>query len=129
MAKTTIKLANRQNIRSSAWSNTCIAECFTVEGFARENGEDVAELVAQERRLGRDLVSSIQLGASLLGDRRAAEKQNAELRARWNSAQVLATGDLVEIEGRLYLVKFNSRQENCEFPTVSDPIAFVPFTP
>ena len=120
-----IKLTYGQPIRAAAWTHST-AEVFSVEGYARKNNDDVAEAVSRTIERGQELAGSIYIGGALLGDRAAAAAQAERMQAAHAAAVILATGDRVEIEGRLYTVRFASRAERSTSPIYSDPIHFIP---
>jgi hypothetical protein len=113
-------------IRSASWYDSVYAEIFTIAGYATARGADPAEQLARAKALGHNIVGSIFTGTALLGDRQRAAAELKWARDIAATAAVVATGDEVEIEGRLYRVRFARGNENGKAPVNSNPIAFDP---
>lgn len=91
---------------------------FYLPAFCAAVGYDEAKTtktVAEQRKLGHGhYCGGIHTGSTLFGDKAAAERD----RARWADAPILRNGELVEINGERFTVKYKGRY--------SDAVAFVP---
>ena len=113
-------------IRAAAWDGLSTATVFTVRGYAAEYGADAEAAEARAASHGHDLAGSVYTGSAIVGDRAYARLLREEAQLRRAAAVTLATGDLVEIEGRRYVVKFAGRNELEPAPVNCDPIKFLP---
>lgn len=119
MTNQPIQLTHKQRIVCKSFVYDKKIEIVTPRGYAIENGDcpDAAERRAKE--FGHNMVSSVQHDAVLTGDYAGkAEDLAAEKKAN-DEAQVVAQNDVVEVEGKLYLItSVNERH--------ADPIKFTP---
>jgi hypothetical protein len=113
-------LSYDQTVRLTAWDSMSYARVFTIEGYARKHGDDVATSVARAIEYGHELAATIQLGATLTTSRSFYERE----RVAAASAETLVPGEVVEIEGRRYEVVVVCGNERA--PRNSDPIKFRP---
>lgn len=128
MAKFVLKAGD--TVRAAAWARHISVEVFTVEDFYARNHpgqpEKIIEGVGRAITNHHDLASTILLPSGLYSDRAYAAQKMAEMKARADRAVILTAGDEVEIEGRHYTVTFSQKQDAREYPSLSDPIKFVP---
>lgn len=121
---TIIDLTHDQPIRLASWAQTFFARVFTVEGYARQYGDDPATYVERSIKFGHPLAASIAPSAALVAGE-FGRQLHAERLATSASAVTLAEGALVRLEGRLYRTKV-ARGNDGWAPQNSDPFIFVP---
>lgn len=114
-------LAHGQLIRLASWTHS-YAKFGTVEGFGFEHGtEGIAWSVRRAIAERHQMAFSTYTG-SRLTDSKAFYADEAQKAA---SAIVVADGDLIRAEGRMYRVKV-VQGNGGQFPKNSDPIHFTP---
>lgn len=97
----------------------------TVEGYAKQNNEDpdvaVARCVgniAKHRGMGHCLAWTNMAAAVITDNYKGKDADRAAAAARFDMATILTDGEIVEIEGRKYAIKYLGHCAN--------PIAFKP---
>lgn len=127
---TKIVLKAGDTVRAAAWAPHISVEVFTIEDFYARNypgqPEKIIEGVGRAITNHHDLASTILMPAGIYADRGYAAQKMAEMKVRADRAVTLSAGDEVEIVGRHYTVRFPQKQDVCQYPSLSDPIKFVP---
>jgi hypothetical protein len=122
---TTLTLGAGDAVYVAGWTgiyDDATATVFTVRDYAARHGKDPDAAEADAVARGHEIVATIYTGSTLLGDRAAAARQNAEMKAKRAAAIELKNGQWVAIEGRLYTVRVVRGNE--AGPRNSDPIKF-----
>jgi hypothetical protein len=116
-------LTHNQPIRSASWYDSTFARVWTLAGDCAKYGVDYDAALEREQARNHAIVGTIYAGATLSGDasRFAALAEAKRVAA---SAAVVASGDLVSIDGVTYRVQFAMYNENRKSPMNSDPIHF-----
>jgi hypothetical protein len=123
----TIKLLAGDHVYAAGWNQepylTATALVGTAREFARRYDQDEEEAHRRCLDNGHDTAYAMFGGTCLVDDRQLAERMAAERAANRASATELNDGDEVEIEGELFTVRINPRNERR--PYNSDPIKFI----
>lgn len=121
-----IELKHDDTVRAEAWAETITVRVGTIEGCAKEWGKDPDEMIANAIERHHQLAWTLLPPAGLYGDRAYAAKKMAEREADAARSVTLQAGMEVSIAGRHYTVKFPQNQDKKEYPSLADPIHFVP---
>lgn len=128
MAKFVLKAGD--TVRAAAWAPHISVDVFTVEDFYARNypgqPEKIIEGVGRAITNHHDLAATILAPSMITSDIAYNSRKMAEMQAAADRAVTLAAGDEVEIVGRHYIVRFPQKQDVCQYPSLSDPIHFVP---
>lgn len=122
MSNNAITLRHNQTIRVASFDRYAQRiRVGTVEGYAKDNGEDPAAEVQRATDNGHELAWTCQAPAVLTADYPGKDAAVDAERAEIAAAQVIEDGDDVIIEGRHYTVRVLGQR-------YSDPVAFMPRT-
>jgi hypothetical protein len=122
MSTNAITLIHNQTIRIASFDRYAKRiRVGTVEGCAKDKGEDPAAEAARAKSLGHELAWTCQAPAVLTADYPGKNERIYAERGEIAAAQVIEDGDDVIIEGRHYTVRVLGQ-------CYSDPVAFMPRT-
>lgn len=117
--KKLIKLTHAQQIVVPSFKYQKKIELVTPRGYALSYGDCPEEAEAQAVKFGHELLACFQHCSIISADYEGKAEEIEAERKEWEKAQRVSEGDLVECEGRKYLVKINGER-------YSDPVAFIP---
>jgi hypothetical protein len=121
-----IKLSHGDRVRLSTWvgpyADNATTVVGTARGFAASHGQDPQALHGRELANGHDTAFTTFSGFMLFGDGRSTEEAIAKAKAEAAKATVLDDGDMVEIEGEMFMVCVV--RDNDRGPNTCDPITF-----
>ena len=115
-------LTHGQQIRTLQDQYEPVITVGTVRGYAAEYGDDPDAAEERARGFGHTLVWTSKHATWMTSDfRRKAERDSIWRRKHWAyvAAPVVEDGEIVEIEGNEYTVKYIGQQ-------YADPVHFVP---
>ena len=119
MKTTIIQLTHGQHVVVPSFKYTNKIELVTPRGYALSYGDCPEEAEAQATKFGHEFLACFKFPSIISADYNGkAERLEAE-RKEWEEAQRINEGDIVECEGRKYIVKILG--EN-----FSDPVKFIP---
>ena len=114
-----IHLSHGQQIVVPSFRFTNKIELVTPSGYALEHGDCPKEAEERATKFGHEFLACFKHPSIITADYNGkAERLEAE-RKEWEEAQRINEGDIVECEGRKYIVKILG--EN-----FSDPVKFIP---
>jgi hypothetical protein len=115
-----IQLVDGQRVRTA--DSTWVTRIFvsSVEGFYRTNPDcgTIEEGIARAIANGHDLASTYNPGSTITADYPGKHEEIEAEKVAHETYQILANGDVVEIENRMYTVKMMGLK-------FSDPIHFI----
>lgn len=122
-------LKHNEQVKVIGWIYNPQVIVGTVEGMAREDGDDIQAEVARVQEnmklyphSGHSLAFANMSASVLESDYDGKQAKADKKKAAYDSATVLENGEKVEIEGRIYTVLVLCKG----YCDVSDPIHFIP---
>ena len=119
MKTTIIQLTHGQHVAVPSFRFTNKIEIVTPCGYAISYGDCPEEAEARATKFGHEFLACFKHPSIITADYNGkAERLEAE-RKEWEEAQRINEGDIVECEGRKYIVKILGENFN-------DPVKFIP---
>ena len=114
-----IHLSHGQQVVVPSFKYTNKIELVTPRGYALEHGDNSEEAEARATEFDHDFLAAFKHDSMITADYEGKAADLYAERKEWKKAQRIEQGDLVESEGRRYIVKILGEQ-------FSDPVKFIP---